>query len=91
MPQTAGELLREARARKNVTQKDLADRAGTTQASIARWEGGKESLTVHQLDKMLRALGLELELRARPISARDSGGRGFASILGRRGQRRGPR
>lgn len=87
MPQAAGELLREARVKKGLTQKELAERADTTQASIARWEGGKDSLTVHQLGKMLGAMDFELELRARPVSASRSGG--FSSILGRRGQRRG--
>lgn len=86
MAQTGGEVLREARRKKKVTQEELAERADTTQTSIARWEADKRSPTVRQLAGLLEALGYELELRARPISRRKPGAPGFGSALGETGR-----
>jgi len=81
MPQTAGEVLRDARRRKKVTQQELADLAGTTQTSIARWEGEARSPTVRQLATLLDALGYDLELRAKPATQREGQTRGFSKLL----------
>lgn len=64
---TAGELLRDARRRHRVTQKQLAARARTSQAAISRIERGLVSPSVETLAKLLDLLGEELELAARPI------------------------
>ena len=34
------DLIREARKRAGLTQRELAERAATTQSSVARWESG---------------------------------------------------
>jgi transcriptional regulator with XRE-family HTH domain len=67
---TPGELLREARARHGVSQKQLAMRASTTQSSISRIERDKVSPSVETLRELLYLLGEDLELGA---SSRDSG------------------
>jgi len=55
-------LIREARLRAGLTQAELADRAGTTQSSIARWEGGGTKPSLETLSNLLEACGLELRV-----------------------------
>jgi uncharacterized protein len=47
-----------------LTQAELARRAGTSQAMVARYETGVASPTVRTLGRLLRAAGRELELSA---------------------------
>lgn len=56
------ELLRDARRSAGLTQAELARRAGTSQAMVARYETGVASPTVRTLQRLLRAVGRELEL-----------------------------
>lgn len=65
-----GQLLREARKRHGVSQKQLATRASTTQSAISRIEKGRVSPSVETLGELLYLLGEDLELGAFP---RDSG------------------
>jgi transcriptional regulator with XRE-family HTH domain len=67
---TPGELLREARKRHGVSQKQLAARASTTQSAISRIERDKVSPTVATLHELLYLLGEDLEVG---MSRRDSG------------------
>ncbi len=64
---TAGQLLRDARRRHHVTQKQLAARARTSQAAISRIERDTVSPSVATLANLLDVLGEELELDAKPI------------------------
>lgn len=64
---TAGELLREARRRHGLTQRQLAMRARTSQAAISRLERGLVSPTVETLRQLLWLLNEELVLDARPV------------------------
>ena len=45
-----------------LTQAELADRAGTTQSAIARWETGRSRPAVETLARLVRACGLELRI-----------------------------
>jgi uncharacterized protein len=56
------ELLLEARRSAGLTQAELARRAGTSQAMVARYETGVASPTVRTLRRLLRAAGHDLEL-----------------------------
>ncbi|MGH9199122.1 MAG: helix-turn-helix domain-containing protein, partial [Acidimicrobiia bacterium] len=56
-------IVREARLRAGLTQKQLAHRLGTKQSVISRWESGSSSPTLETLAAILRAVGLELHLR----------------------------
>jgi transcriptional regulator with XRE-family HTH domain len=62
-----GELLREARRRHGLTQKQLAIRARTSQAAISRIERGLVSPTVETLGKLLAMMNEELVLDAREL------------------------
>lgn len=64
---TAGELVREARRRHGLTQRQLAARARTSQAAISRIERGLVSPTVATLETLLDLMGEQLELAATAI------------------------
>ena len=51
--------IRAARARRNYTQGELADRAGISRATIARLEAGARSADVIQLIAIADALGVD--------------------------------
>lgn len=87
MASDPGDLLREVRRRKKVSQKELAERASTTQSAISRLEKGERSPTIRQLAKLLAAMGEDLVLTSRERE-RDGGGSGF-EILDRGRTRRG--
>jgi transcriptional regulator with XRE-family HTH domain len=63
-------LLREARTRAGLTQRELARRAGTAQSVVARIEGGQSSPTLDTLARLLAATGfnIDMELVARPTA-----------------------
>jgi transcriptional regulator with XRE-family HTH domain len=65
----AGSLLRQRRRAHGLSQRELALRAGTRQATISRIENGHEVPTVQRLDQLLTVLGERLELRAVPLDA----------------------
>jgi transcriptional regulator with XRE-family HTH domain len=65
-----GRLVREARERHGVSQKQLAMRAGTTQSAISRIERDRISPSVETLRELLYLLGEDLTLQA---EARDFG------------------
>lgn len=67
---TPGELLKEARVRHGVSQKQLAMRGSTTQSAISRIERDRVSPSVETLRELLYLLGEDLELG---VSSRDSG------------------
>ena len=58
--------LRSLREKHGWTQAELAERAGTAQASIARIEAGKSTPKLDLLSRIAAALGTRLEVRFRP-------------------------
>lgn len=66
---TPAQLLREARKRHGVSQKELARRAGTTQSAISRIERGGVSPTFETLSELLYLLGEDLVLGAEPTDS----------------------
>jgi transcriptional regulator with XRE-family HTH domain len=62
MAMTPGLLLREARKRHGVSQKQLAARASTTQSAISRIERDRVSPSVETLRELLYLLGEDLTL-----------------------------
>src|SRR5687768_6795539 len=58
----AGRLLRQARARAALSQRDLAERSGISQPMISAIERGLQDPRHGTLDKLLRACGQELDL-----------------------------
>jgi len=59
-------LLRDARRRAGLTQADLAERLGVSQAAVAKLESPRANPTVDTLDKALWATGHRLTLDAAP-------------------------
>lgn len=57
------DLVREARKRAGLTQRALAERAGTTQSAIARLETGRTSPSLETVVSLVRACGLDLDVR----------------------------
>jgi len=64
---TAGELLREARTRHGLTQRQLAARARTSQAAISRIERDLVSPSVATLSELLWLMNEELLLEAQAV------------------------
>lgn len=56
-------LIAEARGRAGLTQRELAERAGTTQSSIARWESGRTKPSFANVVRLLRLCGFVLDVR----------------------------
>ncbi len=61
----AARVLREARRAAGLTQRQLAERAGVPQPSIARIESKRVVPRVDTLDRLLRACGRSLEATRR--------------------------
>lgn len=61
---TPGELIRNTRLRRGLSQARLARRVGTHQSAVSRLEGDEVSPTAETLDLWLRAMGERLELQA---------------------------
>ncbi|MBI4408071.1 MAG: helix-turn-helix transcriptional regulator [Gemmatimonadetes bacterium] len=65
----AGSLVREARRRAGLSQRELARRARTAQSVVARIESGETSPSSETLSRLLAAAGFDLhpELWPRPV------------------------
>jgi transcriptional regulator with XRE-family HTH domain len=61
----AGRMLREARARAHLTQRQLAGKSGIPQETIARIERGRADPRVRTLDRLLEACEFGLEVMPR--------------------------
>jgi uncharacterized protein len=59
-----GQLIRETRLRRGLSQRRLARRVGTRQSAISRLEADEVSPTVETLDQLLRAMGERLDIEA---------------------------
>jgi transcriptional regulator with XRE-family HTH domain len=58
------ELLKDAREHAGLSQRELARRAGTSQAMVARIERGQQSPSLATLERLVRACGRELRVEA---------------------------
>lgn len=56
------DLVREARKRAALTQRELAERAGTTQSAIARLESGRTTPSFDTVLRLVRLCDLDLEV-----------------------------
>jgi transcriptional regulator with XRE-family HTH domain len=63
---TPGELLRQARIRHELSQEQLAIRAGTTQSAIARIERDRTSPSIKTLTALFQAMEEDFIFGARP-------------------------
>ena len=58
--------LIDARAHSNLTQEQVAERMGTTQAVIARLEGGSVKPSTRTLERFAKATGTRLKITFEP-------------------------
>lgn len=65
-------LIREARLNAGLTQAELARRLDVSQAAVAKLEQPQANPTVRTLERVLRATGRSLSLRARPMGVDES-------------------
>ncbi len=70
-PTVPGSLILQARLRANLSQRDLAARAGTSQSTIAAYERGIKDPTYETLRRVLQAAGFDLRLRLTPRDDHD--------------------
>ena len=64
------QALRDARRRSGLTQQQLAERTGTSQAAISAYEGGSKQPSVETLSRLLAASGARLTVEATaPVTA----------------------
>jgi transcriptional regulator with XRE-family HTH domain len=62
-------ILKQARAAAGLTQRQLAERLGTTQSSVARLESAQSNPRIGTLERALRACGMEMSLTAEPVKS----------------------
>lgn len=60
--------LIEARKSQNLSQQDLSDRTGITQADISRIENGTRNPSLAMLKRLAKGLGMQLKLEFLPTS-----------------------
>lgn len=68
-----GATLREARRRAGLTQRRLAERAGTSQAAVARYEAGRVTPDLATFTRLLDACDHRLTVAPTPAPAADPG------------------
>lgn len=56
--------IREERIKQGISIRKLAKMAGCTERAIAYWEKGEKEITVNMADRMLKTLGVKMELGA---------------------------
>jgi predicted nucleotidyltransferase/DNA-binding XRE family transcriptional regulator len=64
---SAGALIRLARTRAGLTQRELAARVGTTQSVISAYEGGRRQPGLTTLVALIEATGHDLHVDLRPV------------------------
>jgi len=65
------DLVREARRRAGLSQRELADRAGTTQSAIARLESGRTSPAFDTVVRLIKLCGYRLLVTLDPYDDSD--------------------
>jgi transcriptional regulator with XRE-family HTH domain len=79
----AAAVIKQARERSGISQRELARRAGTTQAAISRVERGLEEPTVERLEQILAGLGWRPRIELEPIGVhREEPRRLYADVDG---------
>lgn len=64
-------LIRKLRSIASISQQKLAGKAGTSQPTIALYESGTKSPTLHTIEKLAASVGLELVIDFVPVLTRE--------------------
>ena len=70
-PSVAGSLILAARLKSGLTQRELADRLGVSQPTVAAYESGRRQPTVPTLMRWLAAAGFDLRMTLAPHDDHD--------------------
>lgn len=71
MSDWAANLIRLARRQGRLSQRELAERSGTSQAAIAAYELARRQPTLETLARIVRAAGQDLRIRLEPHDDHD--------------------
>ena len=55
-----GKLIRDARKKKGLTQKELGERLGISDVSVAQWENGLRNPRLETRQKLAKALDMDV-------------------------------
>lgn len=66
------QALMEARKKQNLTQKELSERTGITQADISRIENGTRNPSLEMIKRLAKGMGMRLKLEFIPEKHPDS-------------------
>lgn len=66
-----GNLLKQERTRKKISQQELAELSGFTKRAIAYWESGKRKMTLESAEKVFGVLKMRLIIERRSDDAED--------------------
>lgn len=72
-PTLAAGILRSARQKADMTQRELAVAAGVSQQVVSAYETGRREPTLPTLLRLVRAAGLDLRFHLEPLDRHDSG------------------
>lgn len=67
----AGNLIKLARNDAGLSQRELARRAGTSQATLSAYEAGRKSPSLDTLARIVRAAGQDLRIQVVPYDDHD--------------------
>lgn len=70
---SSADLIREARRRAGLTQRELAQRCGTTQSAIARLESGGSEPSLARVRRIVAATGAALQIELVPTASDPEG------------------
>ena len=71
-PTVAAGLVRLARSKTQLTQTELAERAGVSQQTVSAYETGRMDPTLSSLERLIAAAGLEMRIHLKPRNDHDS-------------------
>lgn len=77
----AGNLIWLARRKQGLSQRKLAERARTSQATIAAYEAGRKQPSLDTLARIVRAAGLDLRVTLAALDDHDDRMRAYEAAL----------
>lgn len=83
----AGNIIKLARAETGLSQRELARRAGTSQATLSAYESGNKSPSLDTLARIIRSSGLDLRISLAPADNHDQWMQSYEASLPKGTQR----
>ncbi|MDQ3659574.1 MAG: helix-turn-helix domain-containing protein [Actinomycetota bacterium] len=77
----AGNLIKLARLEGGLSQRELARRAGTSQATMSAYETGRKSPSLETLSRIVRAAGQDLRIRLERLDDHDEWAAAYEASL----------